>query len=175
MHLSSIFIGALTALISVVHAGSVIAKRADLGSAFVFVYCNFSVALDIQAGETSTREILDGRSYDYHNEKYRRGGGDGVSLTLHHTDGPDSSNSETTFRYKLADDNSTVEYSLGNSGGNPFAGHKITLKSSGDGCPNIEWPEGIPTGVSSGSCGSSENSILTLCPPGTSLDDFEDE
>ncbi|KAL2369142.1 hypothetical protein BDBG_04916 [Blastomyces gilchristii SLH14081] len=175
MHLSSVFIGALTALISVVHAESVVAKRADLGNAFVFIYCNFTVFLDVEAGGVSTRRTLNGRNHDYYHEPYGGGSGDGVSLTLSHTEGRDSSNSRTTFRYKLSDGNSTVGYSLGNSGGNPFEGHKLTLKPSDDRCPRIEWPDGIPTGVSSGSCGSGANLILTMCPLERPRQEFEDE
>jgi Blastomyces yeast-phase-specific protein len=75
---------------------------------------------------------------------------------------PDIGKPQTNFVYFL--DGDKVQYSLGDLYGDPFAGHKLKLKSINEHCGAIEWDTGVNLrGSEMQTCENESDVVLELC------------
>lgn len=90
----------------------------------------------------------------------------GIALKIaKEDDGVPAGDAHTIFSYTLDPDR--IWYDLSNVFGDPFEGEEVVLKGEGE-CPDIEWPEGVPTGGKSKTlrtvdCGPDNDTNLYLC------------
>ena len=136
---------------------------ADVGQARVVNNCDFGVSLWAVGTNIDGPYKLGPHGGSYaetfaHDDKT---GGRALKITIP-DDGLWTGAPQTDFAYNLAGDK--VFYDLSDVFGDPFAGHKLLVKSDQDGCGVIEWDNGTPpAGSQVKDCTSSKSVTFTIC------------
>jgi hypothetical protein len=136
---------------------------AAVGNARVVNNCACEVTLWSVGGSVSSPYTLaaNGGSYSEAFVKDPASGGKALKITLQ-PDGLYTGAAQTIFAYNL--DGATIWYDLSDVFGDAFAGRKLVERSANQGCPAIQWDNGVPpAGSQVKACGSDSDVTLTLC------------
>ncbi|GAO18939.1 uncharacterized protein UV8b_03367 [Ustilaginoidea virens] len=133
-----------------------------VGHAYVYNNCDFGVTLWSVGSNIAPSNYLDSRSNYFETFTVDPTTGGRALKITREPDGLFTAKPQTVFAYNLRD--GAVWYDLNDVYGDPFAGHKLLLRSADRSCPSIVWPQGIPPGGSQvKNCRDGADVILTLC------------